>query len=142
MKKLMMIIALTVFGFATVNAQNGSRNYPGKDTRNRVQNNARGVHKINSYQREARENIANGILDGSINSREARKLLEIAERIEIKENRFLRNGHLTRNETRTLERDLGNLNKQIRREATDNDRAYVDNYRNRNRSNRSYNPYR
>lgn len=142
MKKLMMIIALAVFGFATVSAQNGNRNYPGQDTRNRVQNNARGVHKINSFQREARVNIANGILDGSINAREARKLLEIAERIEIKENRYMRNGRLTRSEKRTLERDLGNLNRQIDREVRDNDRALVDNQRFRNRSNRSNQPYR
>ncbi|SOE19820.1 hypothetical protein SAMN06298216_0322 [Spirosomataceae bacterium TFI 002] len=141
MKKLMMIIALTVFGFATVNAQHGSYNYPGKDSRYKVQNNARELHKINSFQREAREKIANGILNGSINSQEARKLLMIAERIEIKENKYLRNGRLTKNESNELERDLAGLNRQIMRERKDNDRAYVDNYGSRNRSKSGHYPY-
>lgn len=141
MKKLIMIVALTVFGLATVNAQHGSRNYPGQDTRNRVQNNARGVHKINSFQREARENIANGILDGSISSREARRLLERAERIELKENRFLKNGRLTRRESRELERDLNTLNRSIAREKRDNDGGHVDNFRSRNWSRSNNSPY-
>jgi hypothetical protein len=84
--------------------------------------------KINMMQREARERIANGIINGTINSYEAGRLLGIAEKIEIKENRMLRNGRLTGNEVRELEDDLIRLNRMIMRNKRDNDVAPVDNY--------------
>jgi hypothetical protein len=134
MKKLLIIAAFlgVVFG---VNAQ-----YNGKPNGNRHQENQRyergrkpASHAINSFQEQARERIADGIVQGTINSKEAQRLLEFAERIEIKENRYLRNGRLTPNESRELEQDLTVLNRMISREKRDNDRQYVDNQRNEGR---------
>lgn len=134
MKKLIMIATVLVLGFTGVNAQKSSKHYPGRDYRSDNFKNARVEHRVNSFQREARENIAYGIINGTITAREAKVLLEAAERIEIKENRFLRNGRLTSRESNELQRDLASLNRAIEREKRDNDKAYVDNYNGRNRS--------
>ncbi|MGR3809950.1 hypothetical protein [Jiulongibacter sp. NS-SX5] len=136
MKKLFAVIVLSLFFVGTTNAQypvnrsqarNGySKNYSKGYTTARS---ARGVAgKINVMQREARERIADGIVRGTINSSEAARLLSVAERIEMKENRMLRNGRMTNNEFRELENDLIKLNRMIKRNNRDNDRAPVDNF--------------
>lgn len=84
------------------------------------------VNTINSFQFEARQRIATGIVNGTINSREAERLLAFAERIELKENRFMRNGRLNPNEVNELKSDLAELNRMISREMRDGNQAPVD----------------
>ncbi|WP_304235427.1 hypothetical protein [Jiulongibacter sediminis] len=138
MKKLFAFVFLSLFFVGTASAQYaGNRTearkgkvYASNDFhRGTYGRSVRGAGmKINMMQREARERIANGIINGTINSYEAGRLLGIAEKIEIKENRMLRNGRLTGNEVRELEDDLIRLNRMIMRNKRDNDVAPVDNY--------------
>lgn len=88
---------------------------------------------INALQREVREDIAEGIIRGTIDSREAQRLLSIAEQIELKENRYVRNGRLTQRESEDIKEDLMSLKRMIRKEKTDRDMAPVDNGRYDNR---------
>lgn len=140
MKKLITLIAVMTMIVSTSMAQYQSRAYDtyasNKYSKNYDKNNKSGEHEINSFQRQARESIAQGIVAGTINSNEAKRLLEVAERIEAKENRFLRNGRLTGRERNELKRNIDSLNKMIRREKRDRDVANVD--RN-NRYNRGVN---
>lgn len=82
--------------------------------------------QINFRQREIRENIANGIIRGTLTSNEVHMLLDMAEKIEMKENRFLRNGRLTNMEMRELENDLNRLERMIIHNKRDKDFAPVD----------------
>ena len=82
---------------------------------------------INALQREVREDIADGIVRGTINSREAQRLLSIAEQIEIKEDRFTRNGRLTDRESNEIKGDLRELQRMIRKDKMDREIAPVDN---------------
>jgi hypothetical protein len=96
-----------------------NKSYDRRDGRGAVMN-------INSFQKEARESIAYGIIDGSITSFEAKRLLEFAERIEIKENRYMRNGRLTGHEVNELKDDINVLNRMIRRDIRDGERSRAD----------------
>ena len=85
--------------------------------------------RIDSYQREARKRIAWGIENGSITAHEAKRLLKEAERIEFKENAFLRDRFLDNRERKELAQDLADLNRQITRESRDWNRQPNDDYR-------------
>ncbi len=130
MKKLMVLIALTVFATVAANAQYRSESWSRDRTYEpATARSARGSEMtLNAMQREAREKIAHGIVNGSITSREARYLLEMAERIEMKENRFLRNGRLTSAERRDLEGDLAELDRSIRTNKRDREHSNADRY--------------
>jgi len=121
MRKLIMI-AMLVAGAIGANAQRG---YDKRDNRGRYETN---YDRIDSYQREARRQIANGIESGRITSNEAKRLLREAERIEVKENRFRRDGRLDAGERRELSQDLAVLNGWIAREKRDRDRITYDDY--------------
>lgn len=122
MKKLIMI-AMLVAGAIGANAQRG---YDKRDGRYGRNDNA--FDRVDSYQREARRQIANGVESGKITSREAKPLLREAERIEIKENRFSRDGRLDPMERRELAQDLAVLNSWIAREKRDRDRISYNDY--------------
>jgi hypothetical protein len=119
MRKLIMI-AMLVAGAIGANAQRGYDRHDGRYGRN--------DNIVDSYQREARRQIAFGIESGRITSNEAKKLLREAERIEVKENRFKRDGRLDNFERRELEQDLAVLNSWIAREKRDRDRVTYDEY--------------
>ncbi|MFT5883889.1 MAG: hypothetical protein ACI9IP_000339 [Arcticibacterium sp.] len=144
MKKLMVLAAAMVITVSTSMAQHYDKNatarngkvYTEKSNNNRGRVlNGRSTRGINSFQKEAREHIAYGIIDGTITSNEARRLLEFSERIEIKENRFSRNGRLSSYEMRILKEDLNDLDKMIRRDLRDRERSIAD-VRNRNHDRR------
>lgn len=80
-----------------------------------------GYDKIDSYQREARRQIAWGIGSGRITSRESKRLLREVEAIGYKENRYKRDGNLVPCERRDLIEDLTVLNRRINREKRDGD---------------------
>ena len=84
---------------------------------------------IDSYQRQAKMRINEGIRKGLITRMEANKLMRFYDNIERKENRFMRNGRISRSEARELDNDLDQLNRMITREKRDFER---------NRSNRRY----
>ena len=134
MKKLMVLIAAMVMTISTSMAQHYEKNATarnGKTYTERWNNgrktfSGRSTRGINSFQKQAREQIAYGIIDGSITSNEARKLLEFSERIEIKENRFMRNGRLSSYEVRILRDDLSTMDRMIRRELRDRERSRAD----------------
>lgn len=117
------MIAMLVAGAIGANAQRG---YDKRDARYGRNDNA--YERIDSYQREARRQIAFGIESGKITSREAKPLLREAERIEVKENRFKRDGRLDAIERRELTQDLAVLNSWIAREKRDRERVSYDEY--------------
>jgi uncharacterized protein (DUF342 family) len=82
--------------------------------------------RIDSFQRNAREHIAQGIIEGTITSRESAQLLEMAERVEQKENRYKRRGGLSRREVSELKNYLKRLDRRIYRERRDWDRQSND----------------
>ena len=141
MRKLMMVSALVVATisanaqrFGNDNAPYGDRGgdkigrYDERNDREAYRGGDRygRVNGINNFQRQARMQIADGIVDGTINSREAARLLGFAERIEVKENRYLRNGRMTAGEERELKEDLAVLGRMIRHEKYDGNAAPVD----------------
>lgn len=146
MRKL-MILAMLVASAAVANAQRGyDRNDDaygrrGNDPRgyengryDRNDNNGRGGYdKIDSYQREARRQIAFGIETGRITSRESKRLLREVEQIEYKENRYKRDGNLDPRERRDLMEDLTVLNRWINREKRDGDRVTYEDFSKNNR---------
>ena len=119
MKKLIMI-AMLVAGAIGANAQRGYDKRDGRYGRN--------DNIVDSYQIQARNEIAQGIKSGRITSREAKPLLREAERIEVKENRFKRDGRIDNFERRELEQDLAVLHSWIAREKRDRDRITYDEY--------------
>jgi|AntRauTorckE5430_2_1112549.scaffolds.fasta_scaffold28038_1 hypothetical protein len=140
MKKLLMILILlgtTLFAEAQSRNSN-NRVYTQNDNRrpawNQNDNSAgRGRNeRINSFQRNARVHIAQGIVEGTITSRESARLLEMAERIEQKENRYKRWGGLSNSEVSELQNDLKQLDRRIYKERRDWDRQSNDNQRRRN----------
>lgn len=150
MRKL-MIVAMLVASAAVANAQRGyDRNDDaygrrGNDPRgydnrryDRNDNYGRGYDKIDSYQREARRQIAWGIESGRITSRESKRLLREVEQIEYKENRFKRDGVLDPRERRDLIEDLTVLNRWINREKRDGDRVTYEDFSRSNRGNDRY----
>lgn len=92
-----------------------------------------GYDKIDSYQREARRQIAWGIESGRITSRESKRLLREVEAIEYKENRYKRDGVLDPRERRDLMEDLTVLNRWINREKRDGDRVTYEDFSRGNR---------
>ncbi len=91
--------------------------------------------RIDSYQREARRQIAFGIESGRITSREAKRLLREVENIEYKENRYKRDGVLDPRERKDLMEDLTVLNRWINHEKRDGDRVSYDDFSRNNRDN-------
>jgi hypothetical protein len=77
---------------------------------------------IDSYQRQAKMRINDGIRKGLITRLEANRLMRYYDNIERKENRFMRNGRISRSEARELDNDLDNLNRMISREKRDFER--------------------
>ena len=138
MRKL-MIVAMLVASAIAADAQRGNdRRDNGYDNRNGDYNNGgydkrndrRGGNydKIDSYQREARRQIAFGIETGRITSRESKRLLREVEQIEYKENRYKRDGNLDPRERRDLMEDLTVLNRWINREKRDGDRVTYEDF--------------
>jgi hypothetical protein len=134
MKKLMVLItamvmtaSMTMAQHKNATAKNGydySTNWNKKTSINRGGRGA--MMNINSFQKQARENIAYGIINGTITSNEAKHLLEFAERIEIKENKFMRNGRLTGQEVNELKENLNVLNRMIEKDIRDGERSRAD----------------
>ncbi|RFS18395.1 hypothetical protein D0T08_03865 [Emticicia sp. C21] len=114
---------MLVAGAIGANAQRGYDKRDGRYGRN-----DNGYDRVDSYQREARRQIANGVESGRITSREAKPLMREAERIEVKENRFKRDGRLDPMERRELAQDLAILNSWIAREKRDRDRISYNDY--------------
>lgn len=143
MRKL-MIVAMLVASAAVANAQRGyDRNddaYGRRGNDNgryeRNDNYGRGGYdKIDSYQREARRQIAWGIESGRITSRESKRLLREVEAIEYKENRYKRDGNLDQRERKDLMEDLTVLNRWINREKRDGDRVTYEDFSKNSRGN-------
>lgn len=130
MRKL-MIVAMLVASAAVANAQRG---YDRNDDAygRRGYDNGR-YDRIDSYQREARRQIAWGIESGRITSRESKRLLREVEQIEYKENRYKRDGNLDPRERRDLIEDLTVLNRWINREKRDGDRVTYEDFSRNNR---------
>ena len=78
---------------------------------------------IDSYQRQAKMRIGEGVRRGSITRFEADKLMKYYYAIERKENRFMRNGRISRSEARELNNDLEHLNRMITKESRDFQRS-------------------
>jgi hypothetical protein len=137
MRKL-MIVAILVASAAVANAQRGNdhrgydRNDNGRYERNDNYGKG-GYDKIDSYQREARRQIAWGIESGRITSRESKRLLREVEQIEFKENRYKRDGKLDPRERKDLMEDLAVLNRWINREKRDSERVTYEDFRRGNR---------
>lgn len=133
----MMLALVGTTLFAEAQFRNGNdrvytQNEPRSSDWNRNNNNNRGrAGRINSFQRDAREHIAQGIIEGSITSREAARLLQMAEEIEVKENRYMRRGGLNNREVSELQNDLKQLDRRIYRERRDGDRQLNDDQRRR-----------
>lgn len=127
MKKLVVLITILGTTWISADAQFRADNREFERNSNwrydndyRVSNNRKNT--INSFQRDAREHIALGIVEGTITSREAARLLEMAERIEEKENRYMRRGGLDRREVAELKEDLRELDRRILSERRDSER--------------------
>lgn len=121
MKKLLVVFLVLGLSFPSLSQYSGSFERPSRSIRK-----GSSIAKINNFQRQALEHIADGILNGSITANEAKRLLDVAERIEKKENRYLRNRKLTSREFRELSRDLEALDRMIARERRNRDRSSLD----------------
>jgi hypothetical protein len=136
-----MIVAMLVASAAVANAQRGNdKRDNGYDNRNggydkRDDRRGDNYDRIDSYQREARRQIAFGIETGRITSRESKRLLREVEQIEYKENRYKRDGNLDPRERRDLIEDLTVLNRWINREKRDGDRVTYEDFSRGNRGN-------
>ena len=133
MKKL-MIVAMLVASAIAADAQRGydnrsdrRENYQDRND-DRRDNGYEKYDRIDSYQREARRQIAKGIESGRITSRESKRLLREVEKIEYKENRYQRDGVLDPRERKDLVEDLSVLNRWINREKHDGDRITYEDY--------------
>lgn len=133
----MMLALVGTTLFAEAQYRNGNdrvytQNEPRSSNWNRNDNNRGRSSQINSFQRDAREHIAQGIIEGSITSREAARLLQMSEQIEEKENRYMRRGGLSNREVSELQNDLKQLDRRILSERRDGDRQLNDDRRRRN----------
>ena len=145
MKKLVFAAAIILVAFQSANAQWGNNNNRDRRYDDRHDNrrddrydNRSGYDnrygrgnlgdRIDDFQREARRRIADGIAQGSINSREAKNLMRDVERIERKEQIFWRDRVLDPRERRELTEDLFALNREITHEKRDNERSTYDDY--------------
>lgn len=89
---------------------------------NRINRSRNASRMINSFQQQARERIAWGISRGLITGRESKRLLEMADRIEWKENRFMRNGRLSPGQAQELKQDLLVLDRMINQAKSNGER--------------------
>jgi len=134
MRKLLIVAMLVaIAAVAKAQRENDARgNDKGRYGRN--DNYSRGgYYTIDSYQREARGQIAWGIESGRITSRESKRLLREVEAIEHKENRYKRHGNLNPRERRDLMEDLTVLNRWINREKRDGDHVSYESFSRGNR---------
>ncbi|SEJ48452.1 hypothetical protein SAMN05216327_11189 [Dyadobacter sp. SG02] len=116
MKKILFAAVVLALGFTNASAQYGPR----YDYRNGA--NHERMSDINRLQREARQNIANGVQWGTLTSREANMLMNRYENIQDKERQFARHGRLSNREERILRNDLHELMSDTRRLSRDRDR--------------------
>ncbi|UBM59907.1 hypothetical protein LAG90_04500 [Marinilongibacter aquaticus] len=129
MKKLMALIVFSLVSVSIANAQYSNRTYARNDQYNsRYASKARGgaAAEINMLQKQARERIADGIVSGRITANESKNLLSLAEKIEWKENQYMRNGRLTNREINELKKDIHHLNNLITRNLKDHQTSPVD----------------
>ena len=119
MKKILFAAVVLALGFTNASAQYGPRydrdGYRDGYSRERMSD-------INRLQREARQNIANGVQWGTLTSREANMLMNRYENIQDKERHFARHGRLSNREERILRNDLHELMSDTRRLSRDRDR--------------------
>lgn len=120
MKKILFAAVVLALGFTNASAQYGPR-YDYRDGYHDGASRER-MSDINRLQREARQNIANGVQWGTLTSREANMLMNRYENIEDKERHFARRGHLSNREERILRNDLHELMSDTRRLSRDRDR--------------------
>ena len=123
MKKILFAAVVLALGFTNASAQYGPR-YDRDDYRDGYHDGAsrERMSDINRLQREARQNIANGVQWGTLTSREANMLMNRYENIEDKERHFARHGRLSNREERILRNDLHELMSDTRRLSRDRDR--------------------
>lgn len=77
---------------------------------------------IDEMQRDIRREIEVGIRQGTITRSESRRLNRELDQIERREDRYFDDGFLSKREFNDLARDLTQLNREVRRERRDNDR--------------------
>ena len=149
-----MIVAMLVASAIAANAQRGNdrrdNGYGNRDGGYERRDDQRGndrrgstrrgdnYDRIDSYQREARRQIAFGIENGRITSRESKRLLREVEQIEYKENRYKCDGVLDPRERKDLMEDLTVLNRWINREKRDGDRVTYEDFSRGTRHNGRY----
>ena len=104
------------------NGNGGYQNYPDENRYGNGHNN-----QIDYFQREARRRIADGVANGSLNSRESRRLLRNVEQIERKERYYWGDGFLDVRERQDLVNDLAYLDQSIWKERHDFDRQDYNN---------------
>ncbi|GGM85209.1 hypothetical protein GCM10010967_16490 [Dyadobacter beijingensis] len=119
MKKILFAAVVLALGFTNASAQYGPR-YDRGDYRDGY--NREGMSEINRLQREARQNIANGVQWGTLTSREANMLMNRYENISDKERHFAHRGRLSNREERILRNDLHELMSDTRRLSRDRNR--------------------
>ncbi|MCF0070948.1 hypothetical protein LZD49_10730 [Dyadobacter sp. CY261] len=124
MKKILFAAVVLALGFTNASAQYGPR-YDSRDGY-RDGHSREGMSDINRLQREARQNIANGVQWGTLTSREANMLMNRYENIEAKERKFAHRGRLSSREERMLRNDLHELMSDTRRLSNDRDRLARD----------------
>ncbi|SDE50281.1 hypothetical protein SAMN04487996_105221 [Dyadobacter soli] len=115
MKKILFAAVVLALGFTNASAQYGPRHDRGGYSHERMSD-------INRLQREARQNIANGVQWGALTSREASMLMNRYDNIADKERLFARHGRLSNREERILRNDLHELMSDTRRLSRDRDR--------------------
>jgi hypothetical protein len=120
MKKILFAAVVLALGFTNASAQYGPR-YDSRDGYHDGYSRER-MSDINRLQREARQNIANGVQWGTLTSREANMLMNRYENIQDKERQFARHGRLSNREERILRNDLHDLMSDTRRLSRDRDR--------------------
>ena len=119
MKKILFAAVVVALGFTSASAQYGPRH----NDRDRYDNRddyredyRRGpMSDINRMQREARQQIANGVQRGTLTSREANALMAQYERIEDRERKYSHRGRVSQREARILREDLQRLMADTRR---------------------------
>ncbi|TLV03680.1 hypothetical protein [Dyadobacter luticola] len=121
MKKILFAAAILALGFTSASAQYGPGRGDGRYNDGRY-NDGRGDGRyeqggyrgnpgsdINYLQRQARQQIADGIQRGTLSSREANALMAQYERIEAQEYKYSRHGRISHREARFLRENLERL---------------------------------
>ena len=136
MKQSILIAVAIVGTLATAHAQRGydnDRNQPRggynenprdrNDGYNRNENyDRRGNNPVELLYQDTRRRIANGIATGRLTNRETRRVARDLQRIEYKQQQFVRDGFLDFREERELFNDLTALNRDLTWEKNDGDR--------------------